>query len=437
MSLFGSLFSGASGLTAQSRALGMISDNISNVNTVGYKGALARFQTLVTKQTASATYAPGGVRALTSYMIEKQGLIQSTDSPTDAAISGAGFFVVNSLADSSGEQLYTRAGSFSPDALGNLKTPSGFYLQGWLLDADEEIVDINSLETVNIRTLNGIAIATSSIEFGGNLDSTTTAYSGTYTAGDMEDYNNSGGSSGVQPHFSRTIQVYDSLGEAQQVVLAFLKTSDNTWAAELYADRSDLDSGTHSTGLLASATITFNGDGSLDTVSGSLASAVSITWDNGADTSSITVDLGTSGETDGLSQFASASDVAFVIQNGSEVGQVNGVSMDSDGYVSVSFTNGAIRKIYRLPIATFANPKALDPRTGNVYAETQGSGEHNLKFTGQGGAGTLATASLEAANVDLADEFTKMIVTQRAYTANARVITTANDMLNELMQVAR
>ncbi len=437
MSLFGSLFSGASGLTAQSRALGMISDNISNVNTVGYKGALARFQTLVTKQTASATYAPGGVRALTSYMISKQGLIQSTDSPTDAAISGAGFFVVNSLADSSGEQLYTRAGSFSPDALGNLKTPSGFYLQGWLLDADEAIVDINELETVNIRTLNGIAIATSRIEFGANLDSTTTAYSGAYTAGDMEDYNDSGGSSGVQPQFSRTIQVYDSLGEAQQLVLAFLKTGDNTWAAELYADRADLDSTSHPTGLLASATITFNGDGSLAGVSGTLASAVSIDWNNGADTSSITVDLGTTGETDGMSQFASANDVSFVIQNGSEVGQVNGVSMDSDGYVSVSFTNGAIRKIYRLPVATFANPAALDPRTGNVYAETQLSGEHNLKFTGQGGAGTLATASLEAANVDLADEFTKMIVTQRAYTANARVITTANDMLNELMQVAR
>ena len=437
MSLFGSLFSGASGLTAQSRALGMISDNISNVNTVGYKGALARFQTLVTKQTASATYAPGGVRALTSYMIGKQGLIQSTDSPTDAAISGAGFFVVNTLADASGEQLYTRAGSFSPDSLGNLKTPSGFYLQGWLLDASEDIVDINTLETVNIRNLNGIAIATTSIEFGGNLDSTTTAYTGSYTAGDMEDYNNSGGSSGVQPDFSRTIQVYDSLGEAQQLVLAFLKTGDNQWAAELYADRSDLDSGTHSTGLLASATVTFNGDGTLDTVTGTLASAVSIDWSNGADTSSITVDLGTTDETDGLSQFASPSDVAFVVQNGSEVGQVNGVSMDSDGYVSVSFTNGAIRKIYRLPIATFANPAALDPRTGNVYAETQASGEHNLKYTGQGGAGTLATASLEAANVDLADEFTKMIVTQRAYTANARVITTANDMLNELMQVSR
>ncbi len=437
MSLFGSLFSSASGLTAQSRAMGMISDNISNVNTTGYKGAIARFSTLVTRNTRNVSYSPGGVRALTEQLVSKQGLIQSTDSATDAAISGAGFFVVNEKADSSGEQLYTRAGSFSPDNLGYLRTPAGFFLQGWLLDADEEIVDINSLETVNVRTLNGIAIATSTVEFGANLDASTTAYSGAYTAGDMETYNSTGGTSGVQPQFTRTIKVFDALGKGHNITLAFLKTADNTWAMEVYADTSELDSAVHSTGLLASGTLTFNGDGTFSSASGTIGSAVSISWANGADASSITFDLGTADKTDGMTQFASANDVAFVIQNGSEVGQVNGVQIDEDGYVNVSFTNGATRKIYRLPVATFANPNALDPRTGNVYAQTEESGENNLKFTGQGGAGIVAPASLEAANVDLADEFTKMIITQRAYTANARVVTTANDMLSELMQIAR
>src|SRR5215218_9853840 len=130
MSLFGALFSGVAGLNAQSRAMGMISDNVANVNTTAYKGAVAQFSTLVTGQFGTRAYSPGGVRTLTGQTIGAQGLVQGTASPTDAAISGAGFFVVNGKADGSAEQLYTRAGSFTPDFLGNLRTPSGFYLQG-------------------------------------------------------------------------------------------------------------------------------------------------------------------------------------------------------------------------------------------------------------------------------------------------------------------
>lgn len=437
MTLFGSLFSGASGLTAHSRSLGMISDNVANVNTTAYKGAAAQFTSLVTRQASVLTYAPGGVRAVAAFNVTQQGLIQGTNSPTDAAISGNGFFVVNEARDSSGEQFYTRAGSFLPDHVGNLRTASGYYLQGWALDADEEIVDINNLETVNIRAMNGVATATTRVEIGANLDATADAYTGAYTAGDMEDYNNSSGTSGVQPEFRRDLRVYDSFGAPHALTLAFLKTDTNEWAVELYADRSELDSTAHTTGLLASGTVTFNGDGSLAGVTGTIASAVSITWDNGAETSSITFDLGTTDETDGLTQFAAAADVAFVQQNGAEVGQLSGVSIDEDGYVVISFTNGLQRRIYRLPVATFANPSGLDPRSGNVFAETDVSGEFNLRVAGTGGAGRITPSALEMANVDLADEFTKMIVTQRAYTANARVITTVNDMLDELMRISR
>lgn len=437
MTLFGTLFSGASGLTAQSRSLGMISDNVANVNTVGYKGATAQFASLVTRQASVLTYAPGGVRAVTSYNVTRQGLVQGTDSPTDAAISGNGFFVVNASADSSGEQLYTRNGSFVPDHLGNLRTASGFYLQGWALDADEKIVDVNALKTVNIRSVNGVATATTGVEIGANLDSTTAAYTGAYAAGDMEAHSFSTGGSGVQPHFRRDLRVYDSLGEAHTLTLAFLKTAENEWAVELYGRRSELDGTVHPTGLLASGTVTFNGDGSLDAVTGSIASPVTVNWANGAKPSQIGIHLGTAGQTDGLTQFASPTDVAFVRQNGAEVGQLSRVSIDEQGYVVASFTNGAQRKIYRLPIATFANPSGLDPRSGNVFAETDASGEYNLRFAERGGAGRITPSALEMANVDLADEFTRMIVTQRAYTANARVITTVNDMLDELMQISR
>ena len=163
MSLFGSLFSGVSGLNAQSRAMGMISDNIANVNTTAYKGALAQFENLVTRSRGSYSYSPGGVRAQSFYTVATQGLIQSSASPTDVAISGAGFFVVNAPPDGQGEQLYTRAGSFSPDFQGDLRTTSGNYLQGWALDADEAIVDVNTLQTVNVRSINGLAAATTTV----------------------------------------------------------------------------------------------------------------------------------------------------------------------------------------------------------------------------------------------------------------------------------
>ncbi len=435
MSLFGSLFSGASGLTAQSRAMGMISDNIANVNTTGYKGALPDFASLVTRIARRVTYSPGGVRAFTSYAITKQGLVQSTDSPTDAAISGGGFFVVNSEADSSGEQLYTRAGNFTPDYLGNLVTPSGFYLQGWALDANEQIADINRLETVNVRVVNGVALATTQVTLGANLDSNQAVFTGVYNPGDLERYVNTDGASGVQPHFKRDLRIYDSFGNPHTLTIAFLKTADNSWAAELFVDPGELQ-GAPANGLLASGTVTFNGDGSLASVDASLTN-ITINWAGGADPSVIRMNYGTIGETDGLIQFAADSDVSYIEQNGAEVGRLKGVTIDEDGYIIATFTNGAQRRIYRLPIATFPNPTGLDPRSGSVFAQTDASGEYNLRFAGESGAGRIVPAALEMANVDIADEFTKMIVTQRAYTASARVVSAVDQMLDELMRIKR
>jgi flagellar hook protein FlgE len=443
MSLFGALFSGVSGLNAQSRAMGMISDNIANVNTTAYKGAQAQFANLVTRTRGSTTYSPGGVRAQTFYTVANQGLIQGTSSPTDAAISGAGFFVV-AAQPSGGEQFYTRAGSFNPDFEGDLRTPSGHYLQGWALDANEAIIDVNNVETVNVRNINGLAAATTTVEVGANLDADQAAYAGVYAAGDLAAYQASGGASGVAPTFTRQVQVYDSLGRAHDLTLAFLRDgAANNWEVEVVGDTADIDTGIHANGLLASGTVTFAGDGSLQTatltpvVSAVAGTPVEVDWAtaSGADPSQISFDFGTIGGVDGLSQFASPTSVAFVTQNGAEVGELSAVSIDDQGYVIASFTNGEERRLYQLPIATFANPTALDPRSGNVYAQTDASGEYNLRIAGEGGAGVVAASALESANVDLAEEFTKMIVTQRAYSANAKVINTTDQMLEELMRM--
>ena len=144
----------------------------------------------------------------------------------------------------------------------------------------------------------------------------------------------------------------------------------------------------------------------------------------------------TIGGVDGLSQFASPTSVAFVNQNGAEVGELSAVSIDDQGYVIASFTNGEDRRLYRLPIATFANPAALDPRSGNVYAQTDASGEFNLRDRRRAaGPASWPPPRSRPANVDLAEEFTKMIVTQRAYSANAKVINTTDQMLDELIRM--
>jgi flagellar hook protein FlgE len=438
------LFSGVSGLNAQSRAMSMISDNVANVNTTAYKGAEAQFASLVTRSRGSASYSSGGVRAQSFSTVANQGLIQSTASPTDAAISGAGFFVVTTQPGQAGEQLYTRAGSFNPDFQGDLRTPSGYYLQGWALDANEAIADINDLETVNVHSINGLAAATTRVSMGANLDADQTVYGGAYTAGDLTAYAASGGAAGIQPSFTRDVQVYDSLGRAHDLTLAFLRTgAADSWGVEVGGAVGELDTAAHPNGLIASGTVSFGGDGALQSatltplVPGPPGAPIQVRWaaGGGADPSELAFDFGTVGAVDGLSQFASPTSVAFVTQNGAEVGELNAVRIDEHGYVIASFTNGQDRRLYQLPIATFANPAALDARSGNVYAQTDASGEYNLRVAGNGGAGVVAPSALEGANVDLAEEFTKMIVTQRAYSANAKIINTTDRMLDELIRM--
>jgi flagellar hook protein FlgE len=479
MSLFGSLYSSVSALSAQSKSMSMISDNVANVNTTAYKGAEADFSSLVTRQPSSQSYSPGGVRAFTSYNVEQQGLIESSTSPTDVAISGNGFFVVNRSAGADGipsEQLYTRDGSFSPDFKGNLKTSTGFYLQGWELDPNEEIRDVNELKTVNTNEIQGNAAATTKVSIGANLNADAGEADGSWvTKGNgANDYNpnlpvgtDNMANGGVTPHFERAIQIYDSLGRPRTITAAFVRQdpdeampapatpadSANTWHVEIIGDSNVLETdgapNIHPNGLIASTTVSFNSDGSLaskpvfqkpDGSAFAQDQTIEINWDmptTGADKSEILLELGEADSTSGLTQFASPSDVGYVTQNGAEVGELNGVRIDEEGFVIASFTNGEERRLYKLPVATFPNPSALDPRSGNVYSQTDVAGEFNLRHAGKGGAGTITPSSLEAANVDIADEFSKMIVTQRAYSASSKIISTADQLLEELLRITR
>ncbi len=246
----------------------------------------------------------------------------------------------------------------------------------------------------------------------------------------------------VSADFSRSARVFDAQGTGHDVQLAFLKVAANTWAVEVYASpATDVTiSSPLVNGQLATGIVTFNGDATLNSVSSGISGAVSVAWTSGASSSSITFDWGTAGaldtgKSDGLSQFDGSYNVAFVNQNGSEVGQLNGVTIDENGFVIASFSNGATKRLYKLPVATFADVSSLKAENGNVYSQSDKSGEFNLREAGKGGAGLLAPSALEAANVDLGKEFTDMIVTQRAFTASSRIITTVDELLEDLIRI--
>ena len=237
MSLYAALYSGTSGLAANSSALGIISDNITNVNTVGYKAANAEFMTLVTESSTYGTYSPGGVQARARSLIGAQGLLQTSTSATDLAIDGNGFFVVRPEMGSN-EVFFTRAGSFRPDDRGFLQNTAGMYLMGWQLDANGNYIDngdVNVLSPINIASLTGTAEATTTAKIRANLQSSQPAYPTTgiigYTAGAMANGD-------IAPHYSWTMQVTDSNGVSHDVSVSYLKTGDNQWAiAEVRNER--------------------------------------------------------------------------------------------------------------------------------------------------------------------------------------------------------
>ncbi len=456
MSLYGAMLSGVSGLSAQSQAMGIIADNISNVNTIGYKETRAKFSTLVTESATVSAYSPGGVSSAPFAQIDKQGLLQSSSSPTDLAINGDGFFVVNALANptaTNGTYMYTRAGSFVPDENGDLKNAGGYYLQGWPIDSSGNIPsnrsDLTVLETVNITGLTGTASPTTSIALAANLQASQTVNSsiGSYTAGDLADGT-------ITPDFERSVKIVDSQGGNRTMTFGYLKSATaNQWYVEVYIEPdTDADATAHPDGVVASGTVAFNTDGTYDIGATALVDGggsgitpsgvnfpLTVTWASslGLANNSINLDLGTDNSNDGLTQFDTASNLTSAIVDGNIFGDLKGVKVSEKGVVTALFDNGTSTDIYKLPVATFSNANGLGNQNGNAYIETEASGQFNLLEAGIGGSGTVAPASLEGSTVDLAREFSDMIVTQRAYSASGKIITTSDQMLEELIRLKR
>lgn len=428
MSLYGALNIGVAGLAANSQALSATSSNIANVNTVGYKNQTASFSTILNTSGISGS-SSAGVSAFISQDVTMQGLPTSTSSPTDMSISGSGFFVVAANADGSGAQQYTRAGSFTPDENGNLKNSAGLYLLGYKLDSAGAVpTDTSALNLVNVSSLSGKAQATENLGIQANLQSSATAATG-YVTGDMT-------AGTVTPEFKRTINIYDSLGGSQPITFSFVKTAANTWAYEAAYAGSALN--LSSANPIGTGSVTFNSDGTLKNVNGAAPAAgsfdLTIPWaaTTGLASQVVEINLGAVGGTSGLAQFDSASTLNGSSPDGSPFGNVTGVQVARDGTVTAQFSNGLLQDVYKIPIATFTNADGLAQVNGNAYVATKASGAASVNLASTGGAGAIASKSLEASTVDLASEFTNLITTQRAYSASARIITTANEMLQEL-----
>ncbi|MGE4528874.1 MAG: flagellar hook-basal body complex protein [Rhodospirillaceae bacterium] len=753
MSLYGALFSGVSGLSAQSSAMGAIADNITNVNTIGYKGTTVNFQTLVTKQTSLTTYSAGGAQPKPRANIDIQGLLSATSSSTDLGISGSGFFIVNEAANPGSGNVwgYTRAGSFKLDDQGYLTNVSGYYLQAWPLSTydgstsaslvtvgdnvymkayqdsngvttyvNDNIIDSRNLKPINLNEIGGTATATQNIRVGANLPSDDPIFDpGNASAGGRH---------------SLAVLIYDSLGNDHNLNLQYTKQSSNSWgvdveipsgaatittygnrevttdsgAEDVYAARGqiefstipsygeylkvtddtssvpprtyvfeftnggattytpaagetvvgvdistatsiadvvgdlktsidsrvidsgrfvangakmdfiqsaagdevtinasgcltclqsqcnpnsatgiptgiytipEIDTALKNTGRIdfsaapadtntivingttfefdtaatsvagtsytagripvninglsdpadivsalktaidanlaepgrfvasgrslniypssSGSTITLNATGMTNTVvsqnvgttdtsaaNGSISIAntftfnnitgaengyivpavrfnadgtpkyfnvdsVKIEWANGAEDMEETVkngqnvdlriDLffGNTATADGLTHLSGDFAPNYITQDGAKFGNFAGVTIGSDGIVTALFDNGETRPVAQIPLATFVNANGMESRTGNMWIETDASGQPTVRTAGSGGAGTINAASLEASTVDLGTEFTNMITTQRAYSAAAKVITTSDEMLDELVRIKR
>jgi flagellar hook protein FlgE len=436
LSLYSALYAGVSGLSAQSSAMAGVADNITNINTVGYKAVQTEFRTLVTDGRAKSSYAAGGVTAAPQALISKQGMLQSSSSDTDIAIDGAGFFVVRGGNDANSEVSFTRAGSFKPDSEGYLRNTSGLILQGWRLDTQGNYVDTGSLDTleaVRLSDLTGTAMPTSKLEIRANLQSTTAPSvrmagdPGTlpvYTAGQMA-------SGAVTPQFSRSLDVYDAQGTAHRITVGFVKSGPNEWQSEIYGAAGDV-----TTPLLASGQVTFNGDGSLASLPASFDN-LTINWSNGADPLNVDLKLGDPNSLNGLTQFGSESALISSIVDGGMLGNLASIEVSKTGRVSAVFDDGTTREVFQLPIATFANPDGLTRISGNAFQMSAQSGNVAINKAGALGAGQISSGSLEASNADLAGEFTNMIRFQRAYSASSKIITTVDDMLQEVSNLKR
>jgi flagellar hook protein FlgE len=416
--MIGSLFAGISGLRANSTAMTVIGDNIANVNTTAFKSNKSSFANILSQSLGGGGSATDGIGRGVEFWAASpswsQGSIETTSNSTDMAINGKGFFMV---VDDSGSSFYTRAGEFSFDKEGYLVNPDGLYVQGYTVSsiAPDGTVTLGSIENINVPGESMTppqATTTSTLDI--NLDS----------------------GAAVNDTYSSTQTIFDSLGNAIPLTLAFTKTAANAWTASVSVPAGTVTTPATDVGI-TNANFTFDGSGNLNNGSDPSITLTNLT--NGAADITINWDLfDTAGVTHGdLVQYAGASTTNFNTQNGFAAGNLRGVSVDENGFVTGVYSNGQLTPLYQIVLTDFPSYFGLSKMGNNLYAESRASGQAMPGVPLSGSLGSISPSAIEMSNVDLAQEFVKMITTQRAFQANSRVITTSDEVLQELISLKR
>jgi flagellar hook protein FlgE len=429
MSILRTLNTGATGMTANGDALGVVGDNIANTNTIGFKRSRAVFQDMVANAGRSEILQVGaGARLANVEQMWQQGALLSTENPTDLALSGEGFFIVQGNASGVDGTYYSRAGQFHIDNTGYMVNTDNLRLQGYLADPNGTIT--GSIGDIRIGPMALPATATQNVNLAVNLDSN----SQIPAAFDPLD-------PAATSNFSTSVSIYDSLGNAHQATVYYAKTGINSWDWHAMVDGAEISGGTPGDPFEgASGSLTFTTDGALDTETqnfsnwdfvGATAGQV-VNFDYGT---SVTGDAGTG--LDGTTNFASPSANNGINQDGFAAGTVSGISVNDTGVITGVFSNGQRRTLGQLAIAAFRSVDGLSRAGQGLWVRTEESGEALLGSAGTAGRGSISAGTLEQSNVDIGREFVDLIAYQRGFQASSKVIQTADELYGELVNLRR
>ena len=435
MSLFGAMNTAISGLTAQSAAFSNISDNVANSQTVGFKRVDTAFVDYLTTST-SAINDSGAVVTRPEYMNNIQGTVAQTDNPLGLAIAGQGFFPVSHPAGALGGQTsfsptayFSRTGDFQLNKSGYVVNSAGEYLNGWAVNGKTGVVDRNAVAPIQVSQTVFNPVATSVVTLSANLPATPV----------------------VGAVVSSQVNVYDGLGTAHTVTLNWTQNAGNDWTVSVNVPddttaaargTADVQFGVTSGNPVADGTV-----GKLGAATGSVtttpyapntAADVSFVTNFGQGPQTIKLDLGNFGQSTGLTQYAGSNySLRGLNQDGVPPGSFSSITTSVSGDISVNYDNGQSRAIARVPIITFASPNSLQRQNGQSFTATIASGTPLTQDAGTNGAGNLVTGAVEQSNVDIAQEFSKLIVAQRAYSANTKLVTTADELLQQTIDMKR
>jgi flagellar hook protein FlgE len=405
-----------SGLTANGIAIDVVGNNLANMNTTAYKASSTAFRDLVGDTLAGPTAANGeGVSSPLAIRRFTQGAVQATQGSMDAAISGNGFFLVKS---DQGQQLLTRAGSFRVDTAGNMLTLSGEKVQGW--SSVNGVVNTSGAASNLVLPAAGTRtpLATTSFSLNANLDATA--------------------ATGATSLFSTPVEVVDSLGATHILTAEFTKTGANAWSYDVKIPGADVGSPAGSLVSVGTGTLTFNAQGQMTAPAAPGVVTLTVpTLANGAAPLAMGFSLyGTDG-TSRLTQYAQASATSAVDQNGAQSAELVKLSIGDGGKVVGEYSNGRQATVGQLAVATLRNPESLAAAGNNNYRLTQDSSALAVGTANTGGRGNIVGQSLEGSTVDIAREFTNLIVYQRGYQANSKVISAVDELTQSVINLVR